>query len=135
MSRNRKVDGVADFGNWALAAALTPGKDAAVEVKGDFVGVQGGDAEVAGDALEKRRIWRADDVYLAVEILGSDAEAGHHQSDLRFDVATDAMARGGGFPQVRGRFELRVVKHGAAHSGVGDHPELAAVEINGDGQA
>ena len=105
----------------------------AVEVDGDLLGFERGDAEVAGDAIEKGGIGRADDVDLTVEILGGDAEL-RYQGNFGFDVATDGTARGGRLPVARGWFELGVVKHGAAHAGVGDHPKFAAVKSDGDGQ-
>jgi len=105
-----------------------------VEVEGDLLGVEGGDAKVARDAVEKRGIRTADNINLAVQILGTKAES-RYQDDLGFDVATDATAGDGGLPLVRGGVELRLVKHSAAHAGVGDHPEFAAIENNGHGQA
>jgi hypothetical protein len=111
---------------------LLPGEDVAGEVEGDLLGVEGGDAEVAADAVEEWGVWRVDDVNLAVEILSGDAQA-RDEGDFRFDVAADAAARDVRLAPARDGFELRFVKHGAAHACVGDHPKFAAVEIDGDG--
>ena len=122
------------FDDYSPTQPLLPGENAAVEVEGDLLGVEGCNAEITCDAVEKRGIWRADNINLAVQIPGTDAES-RHQDELRFDAATDATAGDGRLPLVRGRFELWFVKHGAAHACVGDHPKFAAIKINGHGQA
>src|SRR5580704_5646192 len=102
---------------------LLPGKDAAIEIERHLLGVKGGDAEIAGDAVEKRGIGRADNINLALQILSADAKS-RHDGDLSFDTPTDATAGNRRSPLIRDCPELRLVKHGAAHARVGDHPKF-----------
>src|SRR5262245_35581698 len=77
-----------------LATLLLPGENAAFEVEGHLLGVERGDPEVARDSVEKSRIGTADDINLAVQILGTEAES-RHQDNFGFDVATDGTAGDG----------------------------------------
>ena len=117
-----------------LCKTLLPGEYALVEVEGHLLGIEGGDAEVARDAVEKRGIGRPDEINPAVQILGTESESRYHD-DLGFDVATDRTAGDGALPLVRDRFELRLKKHGPAHARIDDHPEFATIENNGHRRA